>query len=807
MHEKSLTTLEYPKIIERLAAQCSFSASHELALTLLPSDEISIVRHRLALTTEAYKLLDSRPDVGIKAARDIRPAVKLAQRDGILTPGQLVEIQMTMRSSTYLSRLIAKLDESYPLLHRLGSDLPVRQNLDNRIEACIADDGSVRDSASPQLREVRTQIRIAQQRLQERLNSMVNDHRGALQEQIITMRDGRYVLPVKSESRSQVRGIIHDQSASGATVFIEPLVIVEMNNRLRELEMNERREIERILQELSQVVALDAHYCILAVELLAELDLQFAKARYSQAIKGNPAQLSDDGVLRLIEARHPLLTGKVVPLNFHMGESFKMVVITGPNTGGKTVALKTVGLLSLMTAAGLHIPADDRSIIPIYTDIFADIGDEQSIEQSLSTFSSHMTRIIEILRESRPGTLVLFDELGAGTDPSEGSALARAILLDLLERTIACVATTHYSELKGFAHEQPDVTNASVEFDVETLSPTYRLNIGIPGRSNALAIASRLGLQDDIIERARNMGDVASVTMEQMLSDIQRDRQAAADERYHISMERAAVEAERQRMVDRIAELESQRAEIERDRVRVINEARAEGRKQLQQIRSDIGRLRAETQRPQITEESLAALRAKLRGVDARTDALAEPALPKRATQKRKSSQGEAGETVDEDTVITGDPVLGDTVRIISLGQKGELVSLPDNRGEAEVLIGSIKLRVKANDLERLSRRKARAEEHRFVSLLPHIIERPAPATQLDLRGLRVEEVLPTVDQYLNDAYMGSLYNVRIVHGKGTGALRQAVREQLQHHPLVKSFSTPAQNEGGDGVTEVILSN
>ncbi|HKD76824.1 MAG TPA: hypothetical protein VKB76_15065, partial [Ktedonobacterales bacterium] len=390
-----------------------------------------------------------------------------------------------------------------------------RSMLDNRIEACVAEDGSVRDGASPQLHNLRTQIRVAQQRLQDRLNNLVNEFRGALQEHLITMRDGRYVLPVRSEARSQVRGIIHDQSASGATVFVEPLVIVEMNNKLRELELDERHEVERILQELSDAVAQEAPYCILAVDLLAEIDLQFAKARYSQAIKGNPAHLNEQGRLKLVTARHPLLTGKIVPLDFELGDTFTMVVITGPNTGGKTVALKTVGLLALMTSAGMHIPADDRSQMPIYRNVFADIGDEQSIEQSLSTFSSHMTRIIEILQQASAGTLVLLDELGAGTDPSEGSALARAILLTLLERGASCVATTHYSELKGFAHEQPGVVNASVEFDVETLSPTYRLSIGIPGRSNALAIASRLGLDPEIITRARGMADVASVTMEQ----------------------------------------------------------------------------------------------------------------------------------------------------------------------------------------------------------------------------------------------------------------------------------------------------
>lgn len=802
MHEKSVHTLEYPKIIERLADHCGFSASRTLVQELLPSDDLSIVQHRLNLTTEAKRLLDVRPDVGVKAAHDVRPQVQLAARGAMLLPEQLIDIQMTMRSAAYLARLIGKLDENYALLKRLGADLPIRPGLDARIESAITDEGLVRDSASPKLREVRGQLRIAQQRLQERLNNLVGEFRGALQEGIITMREGRYVLPVRSESRGQVRGIIHDQSASGATVFIEPLVIVEMNNRLRELEMEERREIERILTELSALVAADAPHILLAVDLLAEIDLQFAKARYSQAIRGNAPKLNNQGRVKLVDARHPLLTGKVVPLNLHLGEAFSMIVITGPNTGGKTVALKTVGLLALMAQAGMHIPADTWSEMPIFRDVLADIGDEQSIEQSLSTFSSHMTRIIDILHQAGPQTLVLLDELGAGTDPSEGSALARSILLTLLEKGAECIATTHYSELKAFAHETPSVTNASVEFDVETLSPTYRLNIGIPGRSNALAIATRLGLPGAIIDRARSMANIADVTMEQMLADIQAERKAAADERYAASMARGAVEDEQARLQERIAELEAQRVEIERERVQVINAARDEARKQLQALKSDIGRLRVDTKRSGITEEQLAEIRAKLRKTEDKSEPLAEPP---RARVLRLKREATAEVETAPDVVIPGELVIGDAVRIKSLGQIGELLTLPDGRSDAEVQIGALKMRVKAKDLERISRRQARSEETRYSSALPNLFTREVPDAQIDLRGQRAEEVLEAVDRYLNDAYLAGLQQVRIVHGKGTGALRQVVREQLHRHPLVKSFATPPQNEGGDGVTEVAL--
>ncbi|MDE3230800.1 MAG: endonuclease MutS2, partial [Chloroflexota bacterium] len=478
MHAKSLNTLEYPKIIARLAQETAFSASRELAMALEPTSDYADAQRRQAYTAEARRLLDLRPDAGIRGARDVRPQVKAAERGKTLAPAELLDILATARSSSHVNRLITRMeDESFPLLRGLAVDLPQRPQLEGRIAESISEEGEVMDSASPRLRQLRLEIRAAQQRLQERLGTLVNEFRTALQEPIITMRSDRYVLPVRAEARGQVRGIVHDQSGSGATVFVEPLVVVEMNNRLRQLQIEEQQEVERILAELSDLVGREAPYLTLAVELLAEIDLCLAKARYASVIRGSAPKLNAEGRLLLRQARHPLLTGRVVPLDFALGGPTRMIVITGPNTGGKTVALKTVGLLALMALAGLHIPAEDDSEVPVYHDVFADIGDEQSIEQSLSTFSSHMSRIVDILREATPDALVLLDELGAGTDPSEGSALARAILTHLLERGVETVATTHYSELKAFAHERAGVENASVEFDVETLSPTYHLTI------------------------------------------------------------------------------------------------------------------------------------------------------------------------------------------------------------------------------------------------------------------------------------------------------------------------------------------
>jgi DNA mismatch repair protein MutS2 len=469
MHEKSILTLEYPKVLEKVAREAAFSASKALVNELRPTPDLEEARRRQAYTSEANHLIDLRNDAGIQGARDIRPALERAAREGLLNPTELLEVSATAKSAIFVAHMLEKLDETaFPLLRRLGADIPQRAQVARSIEEAIGDDGEVLDTASPTLRKLRFEIRGANQRLQDRLRTLVHEFGPALQEPIVTIRNERYVIPVRAESRGAVRGIVHDQSSSGATVFVEPMVVVELNNKLRQLQIEEQQEIERILRSLSLVVGNEAEALKLAVELLAEFDLHLAKARYGRLTRCSAPMLNSEGRINLRNARHPLLTGKVVPTNFHLGREFFMVVITGPNTGGKTVALKTVGLLTLMAQAGLHIPVDEPSEIAVFEEVFADIGDEQSIEQSLSTFSSHLSRIIEILRSIDVGlhrdipeirgtrseellgspesrrlrALVLFDELGAGTDPSEGSALARAILTHLLERHIATVATT-----------------------------------------------------------------------------------------------------------------------------------------------------------------------------------------------------------------------------------------------------------------------------------------------------------------------------------------------------------------------------
>jgi DNA mismatch repair protein MutS2 len=821
MHEKSILTLEYPKILEKVAREAAFSASKELVRELRPTPDIDEARLRLAYTTEAYRLIELRADAGVQGARDIRPHLERAAREGVLSPGDLLEVLATIQSAIYVARLLEKLDpESFPLLHNLGADIPQRPHLARRIEETINQEGEVLDTASPALRKLRFDIRGANQRLQDRLRTLVHEFGNALQEPIVTIRNDRYVVPVKAENRGQVRGIVHDQSASGATVFIEPMVVVELNNKLRQLQIEERQEIERILRQLSLEIGREIDALKLDVELLAEFDFHLAKARYGRLMRCAEPRLNDAGYIDLRDARHPLLTGNVVPINFHLGHEFFMVVITGPNTGGKTVALKTVGLLTLMAQAGLHIPAEEYSEIAVFEEVFADIGDEQSIEQSLSTFSSHMSRIIEILqrieeeiKSERPDirgkmsetligkaenrhlrALVLLDELGAGTDPSEGSALARAILTFLLERHVTTVATTHYSELKAFAHEQPGVVNASVEFDIETLSPTYRLSIGLPGRSNALAIASRLGLDERIIERAREFLGSAGVRMENLLEGLQSERKALEDERFHLSMERAEAEYQRK-------QLEQDRHKLEEQRVQILNEARAQAQRELEEVQRALAKIKVDVSRINMTRERLGEARQQVRE-------LAEKVTPVPAS-RRPAKKAEAEETEVTTGVNEGPLEIGDIVRVLSFGQNAELVGLSPDRSEAEVQMGSMRFRVSVDNIERVSKRQAAARERtraQAAVVLPRYEDRPEVATQLDIRGWRVEQALEELDTYLNDAVMSGMSSVRIVHGKGTGALRAAIREQLAHHPLVKSYTSAPPQEGGDGVTVVKLS-
>jgi len=553
VNRKALELLEFPRVRAQLAAFCGFSVSKELADALEPTSDAALVARRLALTSEAVRVLNSSPNLTTGGARDVRNPVERARRGGVLDPEELLTIQATIGAARVVRSTVSRLANLAPGLAdfaRLIVDCPA---LEQEIGRCLSETGDVLDSASPDLGRIRSEMKVAHQKLLDRLHDIVfgGAHRAALQEPLVTMREGRYVVPVRSDSRSQLRGIIHDQSASGQTVYVEPLATIDLNNRWRQLQLEEQHEIERILRALSQQVAANADSLDSSVIGLGEIDLNLGEARLAEAqravepvLETRPGDAGQRG-LRLINARHPLLQGKVVPITIRLGDDFNVMVITGPNTGGKTVALKTAGLLTLMAQSGLHVPAESGSQIHIFEEVLADIGDEQSIEQSLSTFSSHMRNVVQIVRSAAPNTLALLDEVGAGTDPAEGSALARAVLRRLLERGTWVIATTHYTELKAFAHDTAGLTNASVEFDAETLAPTYRLLIGLPGKSNALAIAHRLGLDDAVLADASQYIDASQIEVENLLAGIQTERRRADEVLVAVEAEQHAAERAR----------------------------------------------------------------------------------------------------------------------------------------------------------------------------------------------------------------------------------------------------------------------
>ncbi len=790
MNPKYLETLELNKILERLAEHTSFSAGRQLALALHPSAAVEEVRSRQQETAEAKLLLSLQPGVSIGGAHDVRPLLKNAEIGATLEPQSFLDIQSTLLSAKRVRRAIVPSAVKFPALAAIAQGIEECPRLVSEIERCISDRGEVLDSASPALSRIRRQLAVSRDRMMDRLNRLIASPGNAayLQEALITQRSGRFVVPIKAEFKSRIPGIVHDQSASGATLFIEPLAVVEVGNQLRQLQLEEQHEIERILQELTRAVGEHAAAIMATVQALAELDLALAKAEYAFEIKAmQPALLQNVRVsaaakaseevqfpqyLVLLHARHPLLPPDiVVPIDVHLGGDFAALVVTGPNTGGKTVALKTVGLLAAMAQCGLQIPAAEGSSLQVFSAFYADIGDEQSIEQSLSTFSSHMTNIVDILGEADEGSLVLLDELGAGTDPTEGSALGRAILTELLQRRIPAMVTTHYKELKLFAQATPGVENASVEFDVRTLAPTYKLQVGLPGRSNAFAIAKRLGLPEHIIGEAQQWISAEDVETDKILDRIRHSRREVG---------RATHAAQTALSSAREKEKEARRVlrETEQERRELVEEARA----QLQAAQEELRRIREGLERRKVTEQWLEEAAQRLDQL-AKRQKTVEPAPP--ATARAAQLQ---------------EPLLvGDTVWISSLGQTGQILSLAD--GEAEVQVGLFRAKVPVLELEKRQAAPPASESQVHVTLSP----RPLPGVELDLRGMRVDEALPHLNKYLDDAYLAALPFARIIHGKGTGALREAAREALAEHPLVASFRPGELNEGGDGVTVVKL--
>ena len=800
MDSKYLQILEFPKILKRLSQYTAFSAGRDLALALKPSPDLEEAQRRQRETSEARKLLEVKADLSLGGARDVRPLLKSAGLGATLSPADLLDVRATLISGRTLKRAITRLAAQFPLLAAKASRIEECAHVVAEIGRCLNDRGEVVDAASQALARIRHELKEAHERLLDKLNRIVASPANAsfLQEPLVTQRGGRYVIPLKADFKGRIPGVVHDQSASGATLFIEPLATVELNNRWRELQLEEEREIQRIMAALSALVAEEGSFIERTVEVLAELDLAFAKARYADEIQGVEPHLVPFKVARakgrkaassvqhpgstiqLRKARHPLLDpATVVPIDVHLDDDYFILVITGPNTGGKTVSLKTVGLLGLMAQAGLHIPAEEGSALSVFSGIYADIGDEQSIEQNLSTFSSHTTNIINILRKADSHSLVLLDELGAGTDPGEGSALARAILSHLLRQRITTLVATHYPELKVYAHATPGVENASVEFDLETLAPTYELSIGLPGRSNAFAIASRLGLAAGIVKEARSLISSEVLETEGLLAEI---KQARKDS---LAARQVAEKAQREAQALK-EELRARLAGIEEERREILNATREEARRELTALKEEIKKI----------EASLSVVSLQ-RGI------------PKAEVSERPLAQAEERLAELERSVAPLEPArrplpeiseplsVGDVVWVEGLQASGEVIELDGD--EAEVQVGHFRVRARLEELERKAAGGKLPPAREKVSTLG--VQHPSPGIELDLRGLRVEEAIPHLDKHLDDAYLAGLPSVRIIHGKGTGALRRAVREQLEEHPLVASYHPGDQHEGGDGVT------
>lgn len=796
MDSKTLNVLEYPKILDKLAGYCDFSASMELARSLEPTDSYELAISRLAETTEARKLL-SVQDVSIGAAHDIRQSADLAARSGVLDPHALLDVKSTLIACRELKKTFEKKEGEYPRLCLIAQGLPDSHGIVDAITRVLSERGEVLDSASVKLADIRRNLRIAHDRLMSRLQKYVTDSKTSsmLQESIITQRDGRYVIPLRAEFKGKIKAVIHDQSSSGATLFIEPLPIVEANNEIRELQLAERDEERRILAEVSSVVGSHASELKYGVENLAVLDLALAKAKYSDELrasepvmherkeereKKNDTPLSSF-VLRLIQARHPLLDpDTVVPIDVDPREGTRAIVITGPNTGGKTVSLKTVGLLVLMAQSGLHIPAQSGSELPFFKSVYADIGDEQSIEQSLSTFSGHITNIIRILKQIDNRSLVIFDELGSGTDPQEGAAIARAILTHLLEVGVMTLVATHYPELKTFAHSTEGVVNASLEFDIKTLRPTYKLTIGLPGRSNALAIAQKLGLPQSIIESAKAEINPLDLRADKLLDDIRKERNRTSREREKLEKQRAKLEAQN-------AELNKRLEKIEDERRETIAKARAEGELEVALLKRNLDSLKSQLKKASQPLTAIRAIEEKMEKIEEKVET---PVERKSDLSSVTSNQGLK---------------LGEKVTVSTLNAEGVVTALGES--DAEVQIGTIRVRAKMTDLVR--RESGQTSEPKKVesgkkSTPSSTVNRPAttsPGMEVDLRGLMAEDALDKMERYLEQAYLSGLPWVRIIHGKGTGKLRQAVRETLKGHAYVKSFEEGASNEGGEGVT------
>lgn len=778
--------LEFPLVLKRLADHTSFAAGRDLALTLQPTSDAGHIQLLLRQSAEARRLLSVRPDFHIGEAHDVREDAARAGKGAALDPLALLRIQRTLAACRIARSGLQKMSSDLPALWGMAQDITTLPQLEGDIGKCLSPTGEVLDSASAHLADVRWRLKDTRRQLQDRLSVIVKSKRGQemLQEQLVTERNGRYVLPVRVEAKRELKGIVHDVSNTGATVFIEPMETIESGNELRQLEVEERQEIERILTALSVSVGDACGDIELNIGILARLDLALAKALYAEktrAIEPEIVSGTEERFLRMVNARHPLLRGEAVPLSVELGRDFSVLIISGPNAGGKTVALKTIGLLVLMAQAGLPIPCADGTRMPIYDEVYADIGDEQSIEQTLSTFSAHISNVARIVKKSTPAGMVLLDELGISTDPGEGAALAQATLTHFVDKGTAVVVTTHYSELKAFAHLNKGLRNASLDFDPVTLMPTYRLSVGIPGGSNALNIAARFGLPDEIVDQARSIMSKGSQEVEAMMVDLAAERKRLAEAQQSIDRENA-------RAAGLSADLEAEISRIrskEREMVREIQD----------NLNTEIAGLyreirEAETElRKQRKKESLERARKALENIT------------KQAEQRSAQLDRRLAAISDDESGVEKIAV-GDSIRLKNMNTQATVVSVDEGQDRLEALVGDIKLTLRLDGVEKIDAPESDGPGGR-TEARPRTTRTAAP--ELDLRGQRAEMVESALDSYLNDAFMSQLPEVRIIHGYGTGAVRGAVREALATHALVKSFRPGSRGQGGDGVTMVEL--
>lgn len=788
MNDKALKTLEYDKIISRLETYASSPMGKKCCTTLLPSSDYNEIITAQEETRDALSRLYKTGFLSFQGLTDIRPHLRLLDIDSTLTAGELLEIARLLSITAQVKEFGDTEEETmaFDSLHPYFDLLEPLEFLHQRITSCILSADEISDDASSALRDIRKEIKQTNIAIHNKLASIINSqsNRTILQDALITMRNGRYCVPVKAEYKSTFQGMIHDQSASGSTLFIEPMAVVQLNNKLKELDMKEQAEIEKILQLLSAQTASCSRDLEENQKILTRLDFIFAKAKFAKDYQGSEPVFNTDGIIDIKQGRHPLLNPKtVVPVHIYVGEDFNMLLLTGPNTGGKTVSLKTVGLFQLMGQAGLHIPAFEGSRLSVFSDIFADIGDEQSIEMNLSTFSSHMTNIITILEQAQPDSLVLLDELCGGTDPTEGAALAISILDDLHTAKIRTIATTHYAELKMYAMDTEGVENGCCEFDLETLSPTYRLLIGIPGKSNAFAISRRLGLPDYIIEQAKSQLDASAIDFESMLSELEKNKAEIEREQSELIKTRQEIDLLKKQLREKQDDIKEKRAEL-------LRQAREEAHKILSDAKEvadeSIRKYNAWAQHPgQDNTKKMEARRSDLRGKMSKLE-------------KQLAYKGKKAKVI----LKPEDFKVGDPVFVTTLSLKGTVKSPANKNGDIIVQMGFLSSTVNYKNLELLDAKKENTQENKPKDR--YSINKAATISpEINLLGSTVDEAVARLEKYLDDAMIAGLSSVRVVHGKGTGALRKGIHEYLRRQKFIKSYKLAEFGEGDAGVTIV----